>query len=134
MKLIQLTKDIPHQGLSVGDVISVDPRSATALIKRGDADEYEPGADAAEKVETIDDIPSTAKRGRAVMSAVRVGSADPGPGAITVGEVMPPAEVQADDAAEAATDPPPKKAAAKQPPAASGAKPAGGDAGGGDTG
>jgi hypothetical protein len=136
MKLIQLTKDMPHQGLSEGDLLSVDQRSAKALIDRGDATEYKPPTDAAEKVETIDDIPSTAKRGRAVMSAVRVGSADPGPVAPTVTEAEDaPPETEEDRALAAVQDiPMPKKSAADKPPAASGAQPAGGDAGGGNTG
>lgn len=118
MQLIKLTKAIEHEGLSAGDVLSVDERSAAHLIKVGDAEKFQP--EAVDKVETIDDIPSTAKPRHAVMSAVHVGSADPGPVAPTT---------------EAATDPPPvKKTAAQKPPAASGAQPAGGDAGGGDTG
>lgn len=144
MKLIELTKDIPHEGLSEGDLLSVDERSAKALIDRGDAKKYEPSStDAAEKVETIDDIPSTAKRGRAVMSAVRVGAADPGPVASTVAEAedapddtsVPAATVDdplPETSRDAATQPA-KKAAAKKPPAASGAQPAGADAGGGNT-
>lgn len=114
MQLIKLTKAIEHEGLSIGDVLSVDERSAAHLIKAGEAKEFTPKT--VDKVETIDDIPSTAKPRSAVMSAVRVGSADPGPVAPT------------DDPATT-----PKKSAAKQPPAASGAQPAGGDAGGGDT-
>lgn len=126
MQLIKLTKAIEHEGLVVGDVLSVDERSAAHLIKEGEAEEYEPKA--ADKVPTIDDIPSTAKGRTAVMSAVRVGSPDPGPASKTVEEV--PAGTVLDDEAASL----PKKTAAKTPPAAPGAEPAGGDAGGGDTG
>lgn len=118
MQLIKLTKDIEHEGLSAGDVLSVDERSAAHLIKVGEAEEFEP--ETVEKVETIDDIPSTAKRvgAPAVMSAIRVGSADPGP-VVAVQPETPTLPV--------------KKADTKPASAASGAQPAGGDAGGGDT-
>jgi hypothetical protein len=117
MKLIQLTKAMPHQGLSEGDLLNVDERSARVLIKRGDAKPYEP--EQVEKVETIDDIESTAKRGRAVMTTARVGFADPGPVAST-------------DETEDAPAPQSPKRSPKSGPAASGAQPAGGDAGGGN--
>jgi hypothetical protein len=132
MKLVQLTKDMAHQGLSEGDVLSVDERSAKALIDRGDAAEYKPPTEGAKKEETIDDIPSTANRGRAVMSAVRVGSADPGPVAATVAEAedAPAAEADAAGPTPAPTSQPQKRSP-KSGPAASGAQPAGGDAGGG---
>lgn len=140
MKLIQLTKAMPHQGLSEGAVLNVDERSAQVLIKRGDATAYVP--EPAEKVETIDDIESTAKRGRAVMTAARVGFADPGPVAASTAEAeeAPAVEADAADPAPAAASDPapdlapqPPKRSPKSGPAASGAQPAGGDAGGGPT-
>lgn len=81
MKTVKLTKDVEHEGRRKGDVVSYDELSAAALIKRGDAEEYEPDkADTAERVETIDDIVDPAVvRNKRVMTATVVGAADAGP-------------------------------------------------------
>lgn len=121
MKLVKLTKDVPHEGLSAGTVLNVDERSAANMVKAGEAEDFDPNKDDAdaERVETIDDIPSTAPGHRQVTSARTVGYADDGP-------------VLADVSAEGVADPAlSAKVPAKAVPAAPGAKPAGGDPGDG---
>jgi hypothetical protein len=119
VQTIKLTKDIPHEGLSKGDVINVDELSAKSLIDRKDAEEYTPpkasdkpkGERArygGQEAETIDDIVDPEARGARIMTVRVVGEADKGDTSRKRG-----------------------KPAAR---GASGAKPAGGDAGGSDTG
>jgi hypothetical protein len=140
MVTVKLTKDITHQGLSEGDVLSVDKFSAATLVERGDAVEYEaagvtertsePGRYGGQEAETIDDIHDPdVERDRRVQVVTRVGVADRGP-------ALPP---EPDDTAPVTEDTPTPsrtksaKAAGKgSAPEASGAQPAGGDAGGGD--
>jgi hypothetical protein len=120
MKTVKLTKDIPGEGLSKGDVISVNPASAAVLIERKDAEAYETpkATDGSEAQKTIDDIvdPQVA-RNRRNMTATIVG----GPGADRK------AEVQTTDQGEL-----PAGAASKSSSsvAAPGPNPAGGASGG----
>lgn len=123
MQTIKLKKDIEHEGLVAGDVLSVDDDSAAALVRRGDAEPYEPDAPAAsaardtehevkpttygaqDGVRTIDDIRDPqAARNRRVMSFTTVAAPDPGPVAATVDEA------EQGDPAEPESDPEPAKA------------------------
>lgn len=80
MQTIKLLKAIEAEGLSEGDVIAVDEFSAEALIKRGDAEEYEAAQVAEERPRTIDDLvdPDVARNKR-VMNATVVGGPADGP-------------------------------------------------------
>lgn len=149
MQTIKLTKDIEHEGLVAGDVLSVDENSAAALVRRGDAEVYDPAAPDPgddgtnvvevtygdqEGVRTIDDIRDPqAARNRRVMSFTTVAAPDPGP--------VSAAAVEAEQVAEpepAPAEPAPSKRSARNAPtvttseqAAPDAQSAGGDAGGG---
>lgn len=147
MKTIKVTKEIPGEGLTPGDVLSVDEFSAAALIERGDAEEYQPEGGDGEHVETIDDIvdPDVA-RNRRQMTATIVGGPSNG------GATLPsPAPATTDPAAPAESPDPltatpdavshsgstPTGKAGKDKGselAAPGLNPAGGDAGGGPKG
>lgn len=149
MQAVELTKDIPEQGLFKGDVLQVDELSAKSMIaaekaKAYDPDDTEAAAEPEEveyggqKVRTIDDIVDPeAKRMKGVMHVQRLVGADPGPARSAA-----QAET-ATDTPEAAKPPDTTDAAAKPADVTSttgrgrsgrgapGADPAGGDAGGG---
>lgn len=152
MQTIKLTKDIEHEGLAAGDVLSVDENSAAALVRRGDAEVYDPAAPDPgydgtnvveaepttygdqEGVRTIDDIRDPqAARNRRVMSFATVAAPDPGPVSATAAEAEQVAEPE-----PAPAEPAPSKRSARNAPtvttseqAAPDAQSAGGDAGGG---
>lgn len=110
MQTVRFTKDIPHEGLAEGDVLSVDEHSAAAYVERKDAELYDAAAEAAKAAEeraaagdadapqkesryggqparTIDDITDPqAARNRRVMNFTTVAQADPGPAAATIAE------------------------------------------------
>ncbi|AYB69358.1 hypothetical protein SEA_GRAVAILLIA_16 [Mycobacterium phage Gravaillia] len=132
MKTVKFVKDNPGEGLCAGDVLEVDDNSAAALIRRGEAEEYNPQAvdDARvaeprtfgdqEGVRTMDDIRDPqAARNRRVMSFTTVAAPDPGP--------------TAPEAAETVSAPQPAAKPRTRPAqAAPDAQSAGGDAGGGN--
>lgn len=129
MQAIKLTKDIPGDGLAKGDIVEVDAFSAAALIKRGDAEEYDPAKAAADtRAEggeelsglTIDDIvdPQVA-RNRRTMTATIVGGPGTGP--------SPAVDVET----EAPAAPRPTGKPTRPEMAPPGANPAGGATGGG---
>lgn len=161
MQTIKLTKALAAEGLAEGDVLSVDEFSAAALIDRGDAEAYDPAAEAAttdsepaeetkyggQPAATIDDIVDPAVvRNKRVMTATIVGAVDAGPVRRSPDDNPADAPVEPDvpvepETPEAVQSPTVKaanakraKAAASNSPelAASGAQPDGGDAGGGD--
>ncbi|ABW88411.1 tail assembly chaperone [Mycobacterium phage Evanesce] len=133
MKTVKFVKDNPGEGLCAGDVLEVDDNSAAALIRRGEAEEYNPQAvDAVrvaeprtfgdqEGVRTMDDIRDPqAARNRRVMSFTTVAAPDPGP-----------AVAEAADESVSAPQPA-AKPRTRPAQAASDAQSAGGDAGGGN--